>query len=95
MDENIDINAPISWKVSAIKEQDKITGSRQAVEESICASRDEAITYRDELKANGYIATVTPVFLSPQVRGKVRAKGQERTAPRKFNADWRLHSAGT
>jgi hypothetical protein len=55
-------------------------------------TKEEADNYKRQKQSEGWIANTSPVFLSPSVRGKKRKVLQQRTAPPKFNSDWRLHS---
>lgn len=88
---NTDLDAPVAWKVSAMKPHTHVTAHKPEVIESQSASKTDAEAYKRHLQANGWIASVTPVFLSPIVRGKARVKTQGRTAPPKWNKDWRLY----
>lgn len=88
---DIDPDAPIAWRVSAMRPAPYASAHKPEVEESQCATREAADAYKRELQAQGYVASVAPVFLSPQARGKARAKTQASTAPKQFNRDWRLH----
>lgn len=90
MTDDIDINAPIAWKVCGRLPTPKITGIKDATEIASFDTADKAQTYKRVLQSQGWVATVTPVFLSPQKRGQIRVKAQPRAALEAFNKDWRL-----
>lgn len=84
---------PIRWRVSAIRVSERAVGRLERPEPEITDYPDKgsADAYKAVLKAQGMMATVTPVFIRPQQRGKIRKAGQARTAEKGFNRDWRLH----
>jgi hypothetical protein len=55
------------------------------------ATKEEATEYKRLKQSQGWIASVQAIMLAPQVRGKMRKKGQTRCAPPGFSRDWRLH----
>lgn len=55
-------------------------------------TKQEADSYKREKQGEGWIANTSPVYLAPQVRGKMRKMKQGRTAPPKFNQNWTLHT---
>lgn len=86
---------PVGWRVSAIPVLESAVGPLERPEPEITdyPTKDAADAYKAVLKAQGWLANVTPVFMRPQQRGKVRKAGQARTAEKGFNRDWRLHVA--
>jgi hypothetical protein len=87
---DIDINAPIAWKVCGRLPTPKITGIKDATEESSFNTADKAHAYKRVLQSQGWVASVTPVFLGPRNRLEVRKKTQTRAVPKSFNEDWKL-----
>jgi hypothetical protein len=75
-----DINAPVAWKVSGRLPTAKLTGTKDATEETTCDTAEKADAYKRILQDQGWVATVTPVFVSPQKHGKVRKRSQGRMA---------------
>lgn len=88
-----DFDAPVSWKVTAIPPQPEKLDQHKSKSDpyvSTFDTKEKADIYKAELKLKGWLATVTPVFLTPQKRGKLLEARQERAAPLKFNKDWCL-----
>lgn len=88
-----DIDAPIAWRVTALPPpKEKLSGDKILADKTDHPSKEEADKHKYVLKSKGWIVSVTPVFLSPQKRGKLRVSHQDRTAPRKFNKNWTIAS---
>ncbi len=82
---------PIGWRVHLLPPpRDKLDGVRTKPYQVEFKTQDEATAYKRLKQAQGWVASVSPVFLSPQIRGKLRKKSQGRCAPPDFNHDWRL-----
>jgi hypothetical protein len=80
---------PIGWAVTSTMQRPFADGVKQPVERKQFNTRDEALRYQHHMKECGWLANVTPVYLSPQRRGKLRAKAQ--MAPfGDFRQDWKI-----
>ena len=84
------MDEPTGWRCHLMLSREKVTGEVFEPYQVDFMTKNEAILYKKTKQVEGWIATVTPIFLSPQQRGKLRKKGQIRTAPPGFNRDWRL-----
>lgn len=87
----MDGDEPVGFKVSLLPPPPEGVSSVQpAPYEVVFKTKVEADTYKREKQAAGWVACVTPVFLAPQISGKMRKKHQVRCAPPGFSKDWRL-----
>ena len=84
---------PVGWQVTLLQPQpEKLTGTENREPYHVsCKTKQEADDYKRLKQSQGWVASVTPVFLLPQQRGKLRNKRQQQLAPPDRNHDWRLH----
>ena len=82
---------PIGWRVSGIAAPKKISAVKAEPYAMDFKTKDEAEGWKKTKQAQGWTCCVTSLFVSPQKRGKERMKGQQQTAPKRFNKDWTLH----
>lgn len=82
---------PIGWRVHLLPPpRERLDGFKDEPYQVEFKTQDEATAYKRLKQAQGWVASVSPLFLSPQIRGKLPKKSQGRCAPPGFNDEWRL-----
>jgi hypothetical protein len=90
----VDLNTPTGWKMSAVLLSEAwVDPEALPVLTEVFDEQEAAERRRDALKAEGWIATVTPQYPNAEQRKRQRRLDQQQIAPAGFCKEWVYYRA--